>query len=395
MQIYQTSCLLLNQSQSSIGIMSQQKLTQDTQHLQAPAFWEKRGLKALLLWPASVLFGWLTTLRKALYGMGILRSQTISLPLVIVGNIRVGGTGKTPTVLAIAKALHLQGFKPGIISRGYQSKSSNARTAPEEVTPESSPIEHGDEPCYMAQELADQKIPLMVHSHRVNAAKALMIKHPEVNVIISDDGLQHYKLKRWPAREGGRDIELVVRDARGEGNQWLMPAGPLREKSDRARDFTLNIVSAEATASKALPPYFQDAPNFVLPVKIDQLYQLTSPSRRMALNEITQLLDPDEAAEKQLLAAAGLGNPKKFFDLLRSTGLKFHEMALPDHFDFSINPFKENTAKVILITEKDAVKCKQLNDYKDDERIWVLPITVDLPKDFVAQMVEILKRPKP
>lgn len=374
--------------------MSQQKLTQNTQALQAPAFWEKRGLKALLLWPVSLIFGWLTGLRRFLYAIGIVRSQTISLPVVIVGNIRVGGTGKTPTVLAIAKALHLHGFKPGIISRGYQSNSSNAWSAPEEVTPESSPIEHGDEPCYMAQELADQKTPVMVHSHRVNAAKALIIKHPDVNVIISDDGLQHYKLKRWPAREGGRDIELIVRDARGEGNQWLMPAGPLREKPQRARDFTLNIVGAEDT-SKALPPYFQDAPNFVLPVKTDQLYQLTSPSRRMTLSEITQLLDPNEDSEKQLLAAAGLGNPKKFFDLLRSTGLKFQEMALPDHFDFAINPFKENTAKVILITEKDAVKCKQLNDYKDDERIWILPITVDLPKDFVEQMVEILKRPKP
>ena len=375
--------------------MSQQKLTQNTQALQAPAFWEKRGLKALLLWPASLIFSWLTCFRKALYAMGILRSEAISVPLVIVGNIRVGGTGKTPTVLAIAKALHLHGFKPGIISRGYQSNSSNVQSDPKEVTPESSPIEHGDEPCYMAQELADQKTPVMVHSRRVNAAKAMMVKHPDVNVIISDDGLQHYKLKRWPAREGGRDIELVVRDAREEGNQWLMPAGPLREKPDRARDFTLNIVGADATTSKALPPYFQDSPNFVLPVKTDQLYQLATPGRRMTLNEITQLLDPNQDSEKQLLAAAGLGNPKKFFDLLRSSGLKFQEMALPDHFDFATNPFKENTAKVILITEKDAVKCKQLNDYKDDERIWILPITVDLPKDFVEQMVEILKRPKP
>ena len=369
--------------------MSQQK------HTQAPAFWEKRGLKALLLWPISLVFGWLINLRKALYDLSILKSNSIPVPLVIVGNIRVGGTGKTPTVLAIAKALYLQGFKPGIISRGYQGNSSNLKLPPEEVTPESLPSEQGDEPCYMAQQLAHQQTPIMVHSNRVKAAKALMIKHPEVNVIISDDGLQHYKLKRWPAREGGRDIELVIRDARGEGNQWLMPAGPLREKTDRARDFTLNIGSTETTKTKAAPLYFQDAPNFVLSVKTDQLYQLASPSRRIPLNDITQLLNHDEAFENQILAAAGLGNPKKFFDLLKSNGLRFQEMALPDHFDFATNPFKENTAKVILITEKDAVKCKQLNDYKDDERIWVLPITVDLPNDFVAQMLEILKRPKP
>ena len=364
-------------------------------HTQAPAFWEKKGLKALLLWPVSLVFGWLINFRKALYDLGILRSNSIPVPLVVVGNIRVGGTGKTPTVLAIAKTLHLHGFKPGIISRGYQSNSSNPKLAPEEVTPESLPSEHGDEPCYMAQQLAHQQTPIMVHSNRVKAAKALLIKHPEVNVIISDDGLQHYKLKRWPAREGGRDIELVIRDARGEGNQWLMPAGPLREKPDRARDFTLNIGSSDSARTEAAPLFFQDAPNFSLPVKTDQLYQLAAPSRRMALDDITQLLNSDEAIERQILAAAGLGNPKKFFDLLRSTGLRFQEMPLPDHFDFATNPFKENTAKVILITEKDAVKCKQLNDYKDDERIWVLPITVDLPNDFVVQMLEILKRPKP
>jgi tetraacyldisaccharide 4'-kinase len=157
----------------------------------------------------------------------------------------------------------------------------------------------------------------------------------------------------------------------------------------------LNIVSSETPRTKAEPLFFQDAPNFSLPVKTDQLYQLAAPNRRIALHDINQLLNSDEAIEQQILAAAGLGNPKKFFDLLKSNGLKFEEMALPDHFDFATNPFKENTAKVILITEKDAVKCKQLNDYKDDERIWVLPITVDLPNDFVAQMVEILKRPKP
>ena len=364
-------------------------------HTQAPVFWEKRGLKALLLWPISLVFGWLINLRKALYDLSILKSNSISVPLVIVGNIRVGGTGKTPTVLAIAKALHLHGFKPGIISRGYQSHSSNLKLTPVEVTPESLPGEHGDEPCFMAQQLAQQQTPIMVHENRVKAAKALLIKHPEVDVIISDDGLQHYKLKRWPAREGGRDIELVIRDARGEGNQWLMPAGPLRESSHRERDFTLNIGSTEASKTKAMSLYFQDAPNFDLPVRTDQLYQLTAPTHRMALNDITQLLNTDETIENQVLAAAGLGNPKKFFDLLKSHGLKFQEMALPDHFDFAANPFKENTAKVILITEKDAVKCKQLNDYKDDERIWVLPITVDLPNDFVVQMLEILKRPKP
>ncbi|MFM9113964.1 MAG: tetraacyldisaccharide 4'-kinase, partial [Polynucleobacter victoriensis] len=206
--------------------------------------------------------------------------------------------------------------------------------------------------------------------------------------IISDDGLQHYKLRRWPAREGGHDIELVIRDARGEGNQFLLPAGPLREGASRPRDFTFNLGLTESTG-----PYFQDAPSFDLEIKIGNIYQLKELSRQISLTAISDLFDSGAPSKQQLLAAAGLGNPKKFFQLLKDTGLQFNELPLPDHFDFLSNPFRDRTEKVILITEKDAVKCMQLNDYKDDERIWVLPVTVDLPNDFVNQMVDILKLP--
>ena len=168
----------------------------------APSYWEKKGVVALLLWPLSKLFGWVTQIRKVLYALGLLKSQALDVPVIIVGNLRVGGTGKTPTVLAIAKTLREQGFHPGIISRGYKGKINQSN--PIEVTPQSNPLEIGDEPCYMAQQLANLSIPIVVHSSRTTSAQALLKSHPEVNVLISDDGLQHYAMKRWPAREGGR-----------------------------------------------------------------------------------------------------------------------------------------------------------------------------------------------
>ena len=351
---------------------------------QAPSFWEKKGLKALALWPLSKLFGAISSLRIFLYDLGIIKSNALSVPVVIVDNIRIGGTGKTPTVLAIAKVLKAQGFHPGIISRGYKGSSQEVV----EVSASSLPSIVGDEPCYMASQLQDLNIPIFVHPERVKAGQELLKQYPHVDVIISDDGLQHYSLKRWSAREGGHDIELVIRDARGEGNQFLLPAGPLRESANRPRDFTFNLGLKESTG-----PYFQDAPSFDLDIQIGNIYQLKEPSHQIPLLAINDLLDTGASTSQQLLAAAGLGNPKKFFQLLKDAGLNFNELPLPDHYDFSINPFKDKSAKVILITEKDAVKCSQLNDYKDDERIWVLPVTVDLPTDFVNQMVDILKRP--
>ncbi len=351
---------------------------------QAPKYWEKKGLKALALWPLSKVFGMASSIRRFLYDLGIIKSSALPVPVVIVGNIRVGGTGKTPTVLALAKTLQARGFQPGIISRGYKGSNQEAT----EVTISSLPSIVGDEPCYMARELEYLNIPIFVHPDRVNAGQQLLQQYPHVNVIISDDGLQHYKLGRWPAREGGHDLELIIRDARGEGNQFLLPAGPLRESANRPRDFTFNLGSTESTG-----PYFQDAPSFDLEIKVGNIYQLKEPSHQISLTAISDLFDGGEPSKQQLLAAAGLGNPKKFFQLLKDAGLEFNKLPLPDHFDFLSNPFRDRTEKVILITEKDAVKCMQLNDYKDDERIWVLPVTVDLPNDFVDQMVDILKRP--
>jgi tetraacyldisaccharide 4'-kinase len=344
----------------------------------APMFWEKRGLTAYLLWPLSKVFSIASCIRRYLYELKILKSEALPVPLIIVGNLRVGGTGKTPSVLAIAKALHARGFHPGIISRGYKGQYQGVQ----EVSSASSPQELGDEPCYMAQQLSYLQIPVFVHSQRVHTAKTLLNVHPSVDVIISDDGLQHYALKRWPAREGGHDIELVVRDAREEGNQFLLPAGPLRESAQRPRDYSLSIGTHSA-------PYLANAPCFNVSIQVKKAYQLSQPSQTLSLSELKQ------KTELKILAAAGLGNPQKFFDLLSSEGIKFESLPLADHADFSVNPFKSTTADMILITEKDAVKCSQLSEYKDDMRIWVLPIEIELPKDLIDLMIDVIQRPQP
>jgi tetraacyldisaccharide 4'-kinase len=255
------------------------------------------------------------------------------------------------------------------------------------VSSASSPKDLGDEPCYMAQQLDQFNIPIFVCRDRTKTAKALLNAYPQVNVIISDDGLQHYALKRWPAREGGRDIELVVRDARAEGNGYLLPAGPLRELANRSRDYTLSIASSSAKDLNA--PYIADAPNFSVRIRAKAAYQLFHPSNTMTLSELQQKND------LKVLAAAGLGNPQKFFDLLSAQGLVFEALPLPDHYDFLDNPFNSKNADIIIMTEKDAVKCSQLDAYKNDERIWVLPIEIELPKDLIEMMVEVIQRPQP
>ncbi|SFD05345.1 tetraacyldisaccharide 4'-kinase [Massilia yuzhufengensis] len=322
--------------------------------------WLRRGPLALALLPLALVFRLLSGLRALLYRLGIKRGGRLPVPVIVVGNIFIGGTGKTPLTIWLAEALRAAGMRPGVISRGH----GGAQSAPRAVTPQSDPREVGDEPLLIA---ARAGCPVVVGRRRFEAGRALLAAYPEVDVLITDDGLQHYAL--------GRDIEIVLFDGRGVGNGWLLPAGPLREPPSRRRDFTVvnapEISPALAESVGGQPFRMQLAGGFAEP--------LARPGQQLPL---AQLMG------KRIVAAAGIGNPGRFFAMLRAAGLQVGELPLPDHHDFLDRPFDGVDADVILITEKDAVKCRQLDNLKDDPRLWVVPVTARIDPALAEQIVE-------
>lgn len=322
--------------------------------------WLRRGPLACALWPLSLLFRALAALRAFLYRAGVLASGRLPVPVVVVGNIFIGGTGKTPLTIWLAEALVAAGMRPGVISRGHGGEGE----APRAVTLDADAAEVGDEPLLIARRT---RVPVFVGRRRVEAGRALLAAHPEVDVLITDDGLQHYAL--------ARDVEVVLFDGRGVGNGWLLPAGPLREPPARRRDVT--VVNAPA-----ITPELARAVG-------GRPYRMT-----LAGDVAEQLIDANERRPladfrgRRILAAAGIGNPGRFFAMLRGAGLSFAELALPDHHDFRDDPFAGVDADVILITEKDAVKCGQLENLKHDPRLWVVPVSARIDAALAQQIVE-------
>lgn len=328
--------------------------------------WARRGLYACLLLPLSLLFQMLTSLRRSLYRSGLLKSQRVSVSVIIVGNIFVGGTGKTPLTIWLVQALRAAGFRPGVISRGYGRKDK----MPLEVHPNSNTAKVGDEPFLIAQR---GQCPVMVGRDRVAVAQALLATHPDIDIIISDDGLQHYRL--------ARDIEIVLSDARGTGNGWLLPAGPLREPISRRRDFSVVNDDAERLHLSDDVFHMQLKGDIALPLSE------TANENPVSSRALTSFIDDGS----RIVAAAGIGNPTRFFNMLRAVGLQFEELPLPDHYDFSSNPFAQLEVDIILITEKDAVKCWQNNALRNDPRLWVVPVTAQLDGALAEKIVEKLR----
>ncbi len=322
--------------------------------------WLRRGALACLLWPVSLLFRALSGTRAALYRAGVLHSTRLPVPVVVVGNIFIGGTGKTPLTIWLASVLRAAGFTPGIVSRGHGASGA----APRAVTANSSAAEVGDEPLLIARRSG---CPVVVGRDRAAAGEALLSAFPDVDILISDDGLQHYALRR--------DLEIMLFDGRGAGNGWLLPAGPLREPASRRRDFT--VVNAPE-----LSPALRAAVGGK-PFRMHLAGPLAEPLQRPG-----QGVPLASLAGQRIVAAAGIGNPGRFFAMLRAAGLDVAELALPDHHDFLDQPFAQVDADIILITEKDAVKCGQIEHLKDDPRLWVVPVTAQLDAALAEQIVE-------
>ena len=321
--------------------------------------WLRRWPLAWALLPLALLFRLLAALRRLLFRLGVKRAERLRVPVIVVGNIFIGGTGKTPLTIWLAESLRAAGLRPGVISRGHGGQQS----APRAVSFQSDPREVGDEPLLIATRTG---CPVVVGRRRVEAGRMLLALHPEVDVLIADDGLQHYAL--------ARDVEIVLFDGRGVGNGWLLPAGPLREPPSRRRDFT--VVNAPA-----LTPALAQA--------------VGGPPWRMALDgghaEPLQggaRVPLAQLRGKRIVAAAGIGNPGRFFGMLESSGLTVTRLPLPDHHDFLDAPFAALDADIILITEKDAVKCRQIDNLKDDPRLWVVPVTAQLDPALAEQIVE-------
>ena len=287
------------------------------------------------------------------------------MPVVVVGNIFIGGTGKTPLTIWLVQALQQAGFCPGVISRGHGSADRLARA----VTPASSARQVGDEPLLIAQRTL---CPVMVGRDRAQAGRALLLAHPQVDILVADDGLQHYALQR--------DVEIVLFDARGTGNGWCLPAGPLREAPARRRDFTL--VNAPQLSPALLAMVARPGvPTIRMELAGEFAERLARRGERVALSARAW-------PGARIVAAAGIGHPGRFFAMLKSRGLSFAELPLPDHHDFLDMPFAGLDADVILITEKDAVKCVQLENLKDDPRLWVVPVSARIDAALAQQIVE-------
>jgi tetraacyldisaccharide 4'-kinase len=327
--------------------------------------WLRRGPLALALWPLSLLFRALASLRAGLFRAGVLPSGRLPVPVVVVGNIFIGGTGKTPLTIWLVEQLRAAGLRPGVISRGHGGDGDGA---PREVLPGSSAREVGDEPLLIAHRTG---CPVVVGRRRVDAGRHLLEQHPDVNVLVTDDGLQHYALQR--------DVELVLFDGRGVGNGWTLPAGPLREPPSRRRDFTVvntpDLGPALAQAVGGRPYRMQLAGEYAEPLR--------DSTQRQPLSAFAATM-----ANKRIVAAAGIGNPGRFFTMLKAAGLVIDELPLPDHHDFLDDPFRGLDADLILITEKDAVKCRQLEHLNNDPRLWVVPVTAQIDAALAAQIVE-------
>lgn len=318
--------------------------------------WYRSGPWLLLLLPLSALFWGLSTLRSTAYRRGWLHVQHLPVPVIVVGNISVGGTGKTPLVLWLAEWLRQHEFRPGIVSRGYGGHSAE----PQQVEPDSDAALSGDEPLLLARQ---SHCPVWTGRDRVAAGLGLLAAHPECDVVISDDGLQHYRL--------ARDVEIAVVDGqRLFGNGFLLPAGPLREGKWRLRQINAVVVNGGAELSGGA--------HFNMSLKGSMLRNLRSGATVHAF----------EFAGKKLHAVAGIGYPQRFFEHLQGLGLTFERHPFPDHHAYRPEDLNWPDADAIMMTEKDAVKCATFAD----ERYWVLPVQAELDPSFGQRILDILRK---
>lgn len=316
-------------------------------------YWYTHNFFSFLLLPLAWLYCLLTLLRRGLYRSGVLRANKIAVPVVVVGNITAGGTGKTPLVIWLAEFLQVRGWKPGIVSRGYGGKT---RYYPQSVHPDSDPAQMGDEAVLLARRCG---CPVVIAPHRADAARTLL---PACDVIIADDGLQHYAL--------ARDIEIAVIDgARRFGNGHCLPAGPLREPLTRLRTVNMKVCNGGVAGDG----------EFAMRLQPLAARNLADEARTRGIGSFSG---------ETVHAVAAIGNPVRFFNQLRALGLSVVEHAFPDHHRFTERDFRFDDGRTVFMTEKDAVKCKPFAKL----HYWYLPVTAELDPAFGTGLLELLEK---
>jgi tetraacyldisaccharide 4'-kinase len=314
--------------------------------------WYRLTPVSVLLLPLSLIFCALVQLRRTLYRLRVIPSTRLPVPVIVVGNITVGGTGKTPLVIWLANFLRQAGYRPGIVTRGYRG---NSQTWPVAVTPQTPAKQVGDEAVLLARHSG---CPVLAGPDRVAAAR----QHVEqgCDLIVSDDGLQHYRLRR--------DLEIAVIDStRRFGNRLCLPAGPLREPVTRLRSVSVRVANGVPETGE-LGMTFEPA----------GFYNLAEPERRASA---------DQFRDGPVHAVAGIGNPDRFFSSLHGLGLNVIPHPFPDHHDFLAGELEFSDDRPVIMTEKDAVKCEPFAT----ARCWVLAVEA---RPDVALGEQVLKRLK-
>ncbi len=310
--------------------------------------WYRLSALHLLLWPLSIFFGVIAAGRRLLYRSRILQSIRLPVPVMVVGNINVGGTGKTPLTIWLAAWLIGQGWKPGIVCRGYGGSTH----APQRVLANDDPRQVGDEALLLARRCA---CPVWIGADRAAAARALLSASPDCDLIVSDDGLQHYAL--------ARDVELAVIDGeRGFGNGMLLPAGPLREPPRRLARVDALIINGAARFRREILP--SSVPAFEMCLQGNTFYNILDPR---------QITGPEKFAGRRVHAVAGIGNPQRFFDRLHEFGMTCVVHVFPDHHAYAPADLEFGDSDAVIMTEKDAVKCERYAT----ENFWALRVDAE------------------
>lgn len=317
--------------------------------------WYKKHYLHYPLIPFSLIYQGVISFRRLLYQRGIKKTTSFPVPIIIVGNITVGGNGKTPLVIYLIELLKQRSYKPGVVSRGYGGKADHY---PYHVQQDSDPCVVGDEPLLIARRTG---IPVVVDPDRVQAVKSILAQ-TDCNVIVSDDGLQHYALDR--------DIEITVIDgSKGYGNGYCLPAGPMREPISRLKAVHFRI------NTQPKQPYEYE-------MKVRYLHFID-------LNEPDTHVESSYFNNQTIHAIAGIASPHRFFSALRELGLTIIEHAFPDHYQYCRKDLDFGKGAVLMMTEKDAVKCAQFKIANS----WYLPISADVMdpfnQDFLLKLRQI------